>query len=315
MLQYIAGIVLLLILTAMCFPLLLLGFLMLGLAPLVSMRFIVLPSRPRLHRTGGIFLPAAIIAIFLTGASIPALVLAASLFAVYILLANPRLADADDKILYNYTILFSVFLAATLYIRGAIIGTSPVQAAAAFLEFHMESFDMLLQTSMEALTAEQRQEFLAQWETVRKSIPYYFYGSGLTMYILVVFFSARSYFYKYWNKNQPSLLTFRTREAYVFILIFALIGEIIGRIYDITDVFYVTRSILLLLGTVYFIAGFLIALSLVEKRKTQSIVSVVIPFIIIVAIFINPLIGSVVGVLDIWFDFRKLARPPQKEAP
>lgn len=305
------GIVLLLFLVTLSDTLLLPGFLLMGLVPFILVRFICVPAGDNRIFRGAVFVAILVACFYVIGFSWICLVLTASVITTYILLQIPRLSDADDKILYNYMILFVTIFIIGAYLRGAVYKTSMLVEASELIQFHVESFDTAVDLSAESLHAEQAKELRQQWQTIRVYIPYYFYGTVFTLYMLIVFFTVRGMLYGIKGIPMPPLMKMRTREPYVFILILALIGEIIGRVYKFQTVLIISRSTLVVIGAFYFLIGFAIGLVLLERKKSGSMIAVVIPFLILVAILVNPLIGVIIGVLDIWFDFRKFKRPKE----
>ena len=311
MLRMSAGIIVLLFLVTISDTLLIPGFLLMGLVPFIVLKFICVPAGENRIIRGTILVTIIISSLYIIGFSWIWLVLLSSVITTHILLQTPRLSDADDKILYNYLILFVAIFVVGAYIHGVVNKTSPLREASALIQFHVESFDAAIELSADSLNPAQGKELIQQWQKIRVYIPYYFYGTVFTIYLLIVFFTMRGISYGIKGMNIPSLMNMRTREPYVFILILALVGEIIGRVYKLQTALIISRSTLVVIGAFYFFIGFAIGLALLERKKSRSMISVVIPFLILLAILLNPLIGAIIGVLDIWFDFRKFNRPKE----
>lgn len=313
-LRILLAIGILLLLVYFCNQLVIIGFVLLGIAPVIFVRFILMQARDSqvaILTSLGIL---AIATLYLTRINWIGVTFFAGLCTTLIIIYYPQLAKSDDDLLYNYSMLFLLTFGVGTLIHAILFHHSPLKSAYDFIQLTLNSFQATIENATSSLSPEQAKELKQQWETMRSYIPYYFYGTIFTFYVLVVFLTLRNSYYRFIGEDVPSLFRLRIKERYAFVLIFALSGEIIGKLSKLQSIFYVSRSVLIFTGIIYFFVGLLVAVALLEQHRSKSFVTYLIPILILTLILLNPLIGVIIGVLDIWFDFRKLGKPKDTEA-
>lgn len=105
-----------------------------------------------------------------------------------------------------------------------------------------------------------------------------------------------------------SLLLFRVRHGYVFLLIAALIFEILATWSGRESYRVIAYPLFAICAAAFLmvhmgIVAFMVA---VRRAQTQTAPSVELTLLILVALAFSIYIGPIIGLLDVWFDFRKL---------
>lgn len=155
-----------------------------------------------------------------------------------------------------------------------------------------------------------------EFTEIMRLLEYLIVGSFFVVYLMIFYFAGRSIRKKasmYFHPPAPFILL-RVREKYVFVLIFSIALEIIGRITHIHHLFYISRSTLLVIGAYYFVVGislvvYLLILPPTPERKSLPMIFKV---GLVVLVVLSPHVCAFLGILDMWFNFRRL--PDIREA-
>ncbi len=290
------------------------GFFFLALIPFLTLKFVFIPAGLNKRWSLSVLLLIALIATIVTGFSWSSVTLLAWMTSTFVVVYMfPGIIKRDDDLAFLFALLFIVSFAGFAVLHGLIVQKSPVNEAASFIHANMETIEQALDQAAKEATPEQAEALKKQWETLNPRIPFYLFGSIFAFHMTIVFATFRRTFFKWVHGNVPPLLNFRSKEKYVFILIFALCGEIMARLLHIDDIFYISRFLLIFMGIIYFIIGLVIVVALFQ-RQSKSFVSFLIPAVMMLLIVIRPLAATVIGVADIWIDFRNLRTTKRREA-
>lgn len=112
-----------------------------------------------------------------------------------------------------------------------------------------------------------------------------------------------------WGR-QGSIMFFRIRHPYIFLLILGLILEILSSLYAWEQLSYVAWPVLIWFAIACFVEGLGVLLFMVAIRRAagfrrSAMVLGVAGFFLL---FLRPPLGVLIGLADVWFDFRKLGR-------
>jgi predicted membrane protein DUF2232 len=170
----------------------------------------------------------------------------------------------------------------------------------------LEKFREISRETSEQFSGKDKRDYLELIKSLNRNIPYYFTGILIASFTLILNFIMRSLHAK--GEAVESILFFKIKERYVFLLIFAMGVEIFRFIFDQEILLYISRPIFVLVGIIYFLAGMaVIGFVIISRRSGKNpFFSRWIIFSVIFIIIIKPVLCSVIGLLDIWFDFRKL---------
>ncbi|MBN1903460.1 hypothetical protein JW926_19235, partial [Candidatus Sumerlaeota bacterium] len=173
-----------------------------------------------------------------------------------------------------------------------------------------ERLNEIIREGADQISGESREEYLKMTQDFMSHFPYYYIGIQVAVFPLVFNFILRIL------RNREVLvghfLLFKIKERYVFLLIFGMGIEIFRYFLDRKELLYFSRSIFVFLGVTYFLAGLAVIgyLILMRRLQSNSMLSRVFTFVLIFIIIMKPIICSAIGLLDIWFDFRKLKTIP-----
>lgn len=108
--------------------------------------------------------------------------------------------------------------------------------------------------------------------------------------------------------RRTAIMLFRIRTPYIFLLILGLILEILSSLYAWGALVYVAWPLFAWFAMGCFFEGlgvllFMVALRRASGRRRSAMVMGVAGLVLLL---LRPLIGLLVGLADIWFDFRKL---------
>jgi hypothetical protein len=168
----------------------------------------------------------------------------------------------------------------------------------------------LILEGADQVSGESRDEYLKMTQDFMIHFPYYYIGFQIAAFSLIFNFTLRI------QRNLDIIvshfLLFKIKERYVFLLIFGMGIEIFRYFLDRKELLYFSRSIFVFLGVTYFLAGLAVIgfLILIQRLRSNSLFSHVFTFVLIFIIIIKPIICSAIGLLDIWFDFRRLKTIP-----
>jgi hypothetical protein len=226
-----------------------------------------------------------------------------------------RRLPREDDFLY-VPLFYGLFFFSILLVFSSLIHhLNPIVEMRGFLEKTWEGVKRYLQEAgaFSGLAAAERGEMENR---MRHRLFFYFTGSALGAYQVILFFLGR-----YVRRRAAERIgtvpapfaLLHIRDSYVFILILAILAEIIGTYKDEQMFLYVSRTIFVLAGTTYFLAGISLVAFLLRLRKGAQGKRgwlTFLPFAALLIFLFYPRICAVVGLLDVWFDFRsKLSIP------
>ena len=191
-------------------------------------------------------------------------------------------------------------------IRREILGSREDLFLLSGLSDVLSVLNEVMRQGVDQLAGNVRQDYLSMVEDFQAKFPYYYMGIQITALTLSMNLVLR--FALQPGGARQSLFLFKIKEKYVFLLIFSLGIEIVRYLFDLKEFLYVSRSIFVLLGVTYFIAGLAVLGFLMQTRRwrTDTFLSRWIFIMIVLFILIKPVICMAIGLLDIWFDFRRL---------
>jgi hypothetical protein len=224
--------------------------------------------------------------------------------SVWLRLGRKRL-ELDDH-LYLPLLMIALGIGILLFFRRQILGYREAFSLLCGLTDVLTSLHQILLDGAEQLTGEMREEYLALVENIQAQFPYYYIGAQIMAFTLVMNFILRVQ-RQSGDQWQP-VLFLKIKEKYVFLLICGLGIEIVRYLFDQKQFLYVSRSIFVVLGATYFLAGLAVLgfLILTKRLRTDSFFSRWFVLMLLFLIIIKPVICMAIGLLDIWFDFRRL---------
>jgi hypothetical protein len=234
---------------------------------------------------------------------------AASLFLGLYYYRLARTLQREDDFLYAPLLYGLFFFSVLLLISYMMHRQNPIEAMRGFFETSWREVKQYLQ-DVGAFSKLSPAERSTEETLLRNRLFYYFTGSALALYQVIVFFLCR--FVRRRGAaligREPAPFAFlRIREQYLFILILAIVVEIIGSYKDEASLLYISRTIFVFTGTTYFLAGLsLVAFLFLWRKKRQGQLGLLIflPYGALALFLFYPRICAVVGLLDVWFDFR-----------
>ena len=224
--------------------------------------------------------------------------------SVWLRLGSKRL-ELDDR-LYLPCLMIAFGIGILFFFRRQILGYREAFSLLSGLTEVLEALRQILLDGADQLTGDMRKEYLALVDNIQLQFPYYYIGAQVTSFTLVMNVILRV-------GRQPGdqwqpFLFLKIKEKYVFLLIFGLGVEIVRYLFDRKQFLYVSRSIFVVLGATYFLAGLAVLgfLILTKRLRTDSFLSRWFVLMLLFLIIIKPVICMAIGILDIWFDFRRL---------
>jgi len=224
--------------------------------------------------------------------------------SVWLRLIRRRL-ELDDH-LYLPSLMIAAGIGILFFIRRTIPGLQEDFFQLCGLSDVMKILHQIMLEGAGQLVGDVREEYLAMAKTVQAQFPYYYVGAEVMAFTLVMNLILRVQ-RQAGEPSQPFLFL-KIKEKYVFLLIFALGIEILRYFFDHKEFLYLSRSIFVLLGVTYFFAGLAVLgfLILTKRLRMDSFLSRWFVIMLLVLIIIKPIICMAIGLLDIWFDFRRL---------
>lgn len=213
--------------------------------------------------------------------------------------------DSDDRIYLPALLIVAwigiIFLVKTYFFKYKVNFPDLIGLTAV-----MDLLNEIVLEGMEQISGESRNEYLKMTQDFMLQFPYYYIGLQIAAFSLI--FNLILRIQKSRNVLVSHFLLFKIKERYVFLLIFGMGIEIFRYLLDRKELLYLSRSIFVFLGVTYFLAGLAVIgfLILIQRLRSNSLFSRVFTFVLIFIIIIKPIICSAIGLLDIWFDFRKL---------
>jgi hypothetical protein len=217
----------------------------------------------------------------------------------------------EDDYLYAGTGIFLICLALLSALRYATNGQSPFIALHALMTDMLDHIEQVLKESAASGTSPGQQQLLEHWPQYRSSLLYYLPGTALALWMVVTYSVIRMVRrrMKGASVNVPVFSFMRIKERYLFILIFGIVMEIVGRLENQEVLLYVSRTILLVTGVTYFLVGLSLVTYLFLIKQTASLLAMVLKVAFLIVIIFQPYLLALLGLLDVWFDFRKLSKP------
>ncbi len=216
-----------------------------------------------------------------------------------------RKMESDDR-LYIPPLAAALGVGILLLLREVLTGSSENLIVLTGLSGVLEWVRNTANAGAEQLTGDARIQYLTTMETFRRSFPYYYFGGIIVGYSLLTNLTLQLQS----RERQPArpFFLFKIKERYIFLLIFAMGLEIFRYIYKPHNLIYISHSFLVFLGITYFIAGLAVLgfLLLMRRVRSSSFLSRWLILVLLFFIIIKPIICAAIGLLDIWFDFRRL---------
>lgn len=213
--------------------------------------------------------------------------------------------DADDRI-YLPGIGITLGIGIIFLLKKTIISGVESITDVSGLTRSLNMLTQILDEGGKQLTGDSQKDYFAMVEELKAIYPYYFLGGQVVFFTLAMNLIMRiqrlpGVFYK-------PFIFFKIKERYVFLLIFAMGVEIFRYLLERKDLLYISRPIFIFLGATYFIGGLAVLGYMVwaSRQRTNSILSRWFLILLCVLLLMKPIIASAIGLLDIWFDFRKL---------
>jgi len=150
------------------------------------------------------------------------------------------------------------------------------------------------------------------WEQMSPELGYYLVPSFIVLWLLGLWFCGRlaRRILGRLKGPRPALMLFQIRQRYIFLLILGLILEIFSILSRREGFAYLAWFMLGVMGIAGFFEGLGVILFLVTIRRMlgrhQSAFWLGLLGIVVALTF--PLVSVILGLADIWFDFRKLER-------
>ena len=213
--------------------------------------------------------------------------------------------DSDDQFYLPALIVF-VGMGILFVIRRYLFHYGESILELSGLPWIMDQLDQVMREGSQQFSGETAKEYEDMMRGFIEKFPYYYPGLQITLYTLVMNIILR--LQKPVHIRTQPLLFFKIKERYVFLLIFSMGIEIFRYLLDQTVILYVSRSFFMFLGTSYFIAGLAVVgyMFVMRHLRPQKMLSQWLFFVLLFLIIIKPIICVAIGLLDIWFDFRRV---------
>lgn len=217
--------------------------------------------------------------------------------------------DSDDRI-YLPSLMIVLGIGLLFYLKTHISEFKGDFPELIGLTGVMDFLNELIMEGGEQISRESRNEYLKMTQDFMNQFPYYYIGFQIAAFPLVLNFILRI------QRNRDIIIShfllFKIKERYVFLLIFGMGIEIFRYFLDRKGLLYFSRSIFVFLGVTYFLTGLAVIgfLILMQRLRSNSLFSKVLTLVLIFIIIMKPIICSAIGLLDIWFDFRRLKTIP-----
>ena len=213
--------------------------------------------------------------------------------------------DADDRI-YFPAIGITIGVALLYLIKKTLISSTESITVLSGLTRSLNMLSQILEEGAKQLTGDSQKDYYAMMEELKAIYPYYFLGGQVIFFTLSMNLILRiqrlpGVFYR-------PFIFFKIKERYVFLLIFAMGVEIFRYLLEWKELLYISRPIFIFLGATYFLGGLSVLGYMVwaSKARMNSIISRWFLIFLCILLLMKPIIASAIGLLDIWFDFRKL---------
>jgi len=163
-----------------------------------------------------------------------------------------------------------------------------------------------LEEGASQLQGETRKDFLAMVANLKEVFPYYYIGGEIILFTFIMNLVMR--LQRTQSEPVRPLILFKIKEHYVFLLIFAMGAEIFRYLLERKELLYISRPLFVFLGTTYFLAGLAVVgfMIISSRTRTKTFLSRWLVIFLVVILLMKPIVGTAIGLLDIWFDFRKL---------
>jgi len=163
-----------------------------------------------------------------------------------------------------------------------------------------------LEEGASQLQGETRKDFLAMVANLKEVFPYYYIGGEIISFTFIMNLVMR--LQRTQSEPVRPLILFKIKEHYVFLLIFAMGAEIFRYLLERKELLYISRPLFVFLGTTYFLAGLAVVgfMIISSRTRTKTFLSRWLVIFLVVILLMKPIVGTAIGLLDIWFDFRKL---------
>lgn len=217
----------------------------------------------------------------------------------------------EDDYLYVGTGIFFACFFLLIGLRYAMYGQNPLAALQELMTATLNNFEEAMKEGIQAGKSAAQQQFLENWPKYRNSLPYYLVGGALSLWMVVTYGVTRVIRSRLAGAPvsvQPFPFL-RIKERYLFVLIFGIALEILGRVENQEALFYISSTIFLLVGITYFLVGLSLIGYLFLVKQTKSPFSIILKAVFLFVIVFQPYICALLGLLDVWFDFRKLSKP------
>ena len=234
------------------------------------------------------------------------MVLVPSLAFACLWLRFPQARLRGDDNLYLPPLIIALGIGILFFMKKYAFEESNNLIALTGLSDALNWLDQIAMEGADQLSGDTRKQYLEMINTFRENFPYYYFGGQLT--IFTVTFNLVSRLQRKWGEPVQPFLLFKIKERYVLLLIFAMGVEIVRYLFDLRELLYISRSFFVFLGTTYFLGGLAVLgfLIVMGRLRTNSFLSRWLILVLCFLIIIKPIICVGIGLLDIWFDFRRL---------
>ncbi len=170
----------------------------------------------------------------------------------------------------------------------------------------LEGALQLLSENALDLKGEAREQYFQIIEKMRRDFPWVYTGGQAALYSLIL-----NMVYRYQTRGlepkEPFVL-FRIRERYVALLIIGMGLEVFRYMTKQEELVAFSRPLLFYFGCMCFLAGLAVLIFLILTRRavSDSFFSRWFMIVIFFLLIMKPIISAAIGLLDIWFDLRKL---------
>jgi hypothetical protein len=163
-----------------------------------------------------------------------------------------------------------------------------------------------LEDGASQLSGETRKDFLAMVASLKEVFPYYYIGGQIISFTFMMNFVMR--LQRMRGEPVLPLIFFKIKEPYVFLLIFAMGAEIFRYLLERKELLYISRPLFVFIGTTYFLAGLAVVgfMIISSRARPKTLLSRWLVIFLVMILLMKPIVGAAIGLLDIWFDFRKL---------
>jgi len=163
-----------------------------------------------------------------------------------------------------------------------------------------------LEDGASQLSGETQKDFLALVANLKEVFPYYYIGGQIISFTFMMNFVMR--LQRMRSEPVRPLIFFKIKEPYVFLLIFAMGAEIFRYLLERKELLYISRPLFVFLGTTYFLAGLAVVgfMIISSRARPKTLLSRWFVIFLVMILLMKPIVGAAIGLLDIWFDFRKL---------